>query len=443
MKRCCVLLLAVVFSRELGVPPARAQASGARIDGSVSDPQGLLLPGVKVVLTETRTGLTRTAKTSGFGAYQFPSLNPGEYELRVAAPGFTTEVRKLTLEVDQALRLDISASLGKVPQHVEVVGVAETLRTTDASLGEVVEPTLTQELPLNGRHLLALALLAPSAHEGSGAQTGSANPLYWRPQQNSALSVGGNRPNANYFLLDGSTDTDPTFNTQSFSPSPDAVQEFKVQTGSYSAEFGGAGGAQVNIVSKSGTNRLHGDTYEFVRNSALDARSFNDPSHIPHLVQNQFGGSLGGPLRSHNTFFFGNYEGFRLGNGVTQIETVPTALERQGDFSQSGLTIYNPFSAHAYPNYNPSQPTSPSNPKILRDPFAGNAIPTNLMSPVTLQVLNSIPLPNLGPGASVMGMGGGSGSGVDSNNYLDLRTNYNSSDQATFRLDRNFGHGDA
>src|SRR5712692_5850590 len=443
MNRRTALVLAILFLQGVGAPAIRAQANAARIDGTVSDPQGLPLPGVKVALTETRTGLTRTAETATTGLYQFPSLNPGPYELRVGAPGFSTEVRQLTLEVDQALRLDITPSLGKVSQHVEVVGVAETLRTTDASLGEVIEPTLTQELPLNGRHLLALALLAPSAHDGSGAQTGSANPLYWRPQQNSALSVGGSRPSANYFLLDGSTNTDPTFNTQAFSPSPDAVQEFKVQTGSYSAEFGGAGGAQVNIVSKSGTNRLHGDAYEFVRNSALDARSFNDPSHIPHLVQNQFGGSLGGPLRSHNTFFFGNYEGFRLGNGVTQIETVPTALERMGDFSQSGLTIYNPFGAHANPNFDPSKPVRPSNPKTLRDPFSSNAIPANRMSPVTLQVLNSIPLPNLGPGASVMGMGGGSGSGVDSNNYLDLRTNYNSSDQATFRLDRNFGHGDA
>ncbi len=443
MNRRTALVLAVLFLQGVRAPAIRAQANAARIDGTVSDPQGLPLPGVKVVLTETRTGLTRTAETSAAGLYQFPSLNPGPYELRVGAPGFSTEVRKLTLEVDQALRLDITPSLGKVSQHVEVVGGVETLRTTDASLGEVIEPTLTKELPLNGRHLLALALLAPSAHEGSGAQTGGANPLYWRPQQNSALSVGGNRPNANSFLLDGSTNTDPTFNTQAFSPSPDAVQEFKVQTGSYSAEFGGAGGAQVNIVTKSGTQRLHSDAYEFIRNSGLDARSFNDPSHIPHLVQNEFGGSLGGPLRSLNTFFFANYEGFRLGNGVTQIATVPTALERQGDFGQSGLTIYNPFSAHANPNYNPGQPTSPSNPKILRDPFANNLIPTNLMSPVALQVLNSIPLPNLGPGASVMGMGGAGGSGVDSNNYLDSRTSYNSSDQATFRVDRNFSRGDA
>lgn len=120
------------------------------------------------------------------------------------------------------------------------------VHTADASLGEVIEPTWTKELPLNGGHVLDLALMAPAVHQGYGIQTGNYNPLYWRPSQNSAWSVGGGRPNANYFLLDGSADTDPMFNTLSFSPSPDAVREFKVQTGSYSAEFGGAGGAQVN-----------------------------------------------------------------------------------------------------------------------------------------------------------------------------------------------------
>jgi hypothetical protein len=433
--------------------PASAQVNSSRIEGIVSDSQSLPLPGAKVVLAETRTGLTRAAETSSGGMYQFPSLGPGQYELRVQAEGFSTEVRRVTLEVDQALRLDISAAVGKVSQRVEVVGAAEALRTTDASLGEVIESTLTRELPLNGRHLLELAQLAPSVHEGSGAQTGSTNPLYWRPQQNSALSVGGNRPNANYFLLDGATNTDPTFNTQSFNPSPDAVREFKVQTGSYSAEFGGAGGAQVNIVTRSGTSHLHGDVYEFLRNSALDARTFTDPHSIPHLSQNQFGVSVGGPLHSKSTFFFANYEGFRLSNGVSQIETVPTTMERMGDFSQSGLVIYDPTTSHPNPNFDPTKPVGPSNPKILRNPFPNNQIPSGSLSPVALQVLNAIPLPNIMPG-DMAGMSGVAGTGMasipsvassgrDSNNYLDLRTNRNSSDQATFRVDRNFARGDA
>ncbi len=439
------LVLVGLLVHAARVPGANAQTHAARIDGIVSDQHQMILPGATVVLTESQTRLARTAETSSAGTYEFSGLNPGQYELAVRAQGFNPEVRELTLEVNEALRMDLQLTVGQLAQHVEVVGSTQMLRTTDASLGEVVEPTMTGQLPLNGRHMLELAQLAPSVHSGSGAQTGSTNPLYWRPQQNSALSVGGARPNANFFILDGSIDTDPTFNTLSFSPSPDAVQEFKVQTGSYSAEFGGAGGAQINIVTKSGGNTLHGDIYEFIRNSALDARSLNDPSQIPHLSQNQFGASLGGPIRTNKTFFFMNYEGFRLSNGVSQVETVPTMLERMGDFSQSGRLIYNPSASHPNPSFDPTKPVGPSNPKVIRDPFANNTIPQSRLNPVALQVLNAVPLPNIAPGSGMqgMGMGTGSGSGPDSNNYLDLRTNRNSSDQGTVRIDHNFRAGDA
>ncbi len=443
MKRWAQVSCGLFMVQLLGVVPALPQVNGGVIEGIVSDQQGLPLPQVPVSLKEVGTGLMRTAQTSPSGTYQFPSLNPGQYELTVRARGFASEVRDMTLEVNQALRLDLTLKVGQMSQHVEVVSSYQMLRKSDASLGEVIEPTMTQELPLNGRHLLDLAQLAPSVHAGFGAQAGGTNPLYWRPQQDSALSVGGARPNANYFLLDGSTDTDPTFNTLSFSPSPDAVREFKVQTVSYSAEFGGAGGAQVNIVTRAGTNQLHGDAYEFMRNSALDARSFNDPSRIPHLVQNQFGASLGGPIRKNTTFFFANFEGFRLGNGVTQIDTVPSLAERQGDFSQSGAVIYNPFSSQPNPNYDPSKPVSPANPRIIRDQFDMNMIPSNLLSPVAVAVLSHVPLPNLGPGSDMMMMGMGEGTGADSNNYLDLRTNSNRSDQGTVRIDRNFKRGDS
>ena len=143
--------------------------------------------------------------------------------------------------------------------------------------------------------LIDLVLTVPGAHVSHGAQTGNMNPLYWRPGQRSAVSVGGSRPNGNYFLLDGTTNTDPTFNTQNLSPSPDAVQEFKVQTGSYSAEMGGAGGGQINIVSKGGSNKFHGTAYEFLRNGFMDATSFEDMGNN-HMVQNNFGASFGGPI---------------------------------------------------------------------------------------------------------------------------------------------------
>jgi hypothetical protein len=450
MRYLIPFVTAVLLTTALSLPLA-GQVNSSRVAGIVSDAQGLPLPAAELVLTEVRTHLQRSVLSSTDGSFEFASLAPGSYELAARAKGFTPAIRRFLLEVNQNLQLDLTLGVGEVSERLEVVGSAQMLRTADASLGEVVEPTLTQQLPLNGRHLLDLAQLAPAVHAGAGAQTGSTNPLYWRPQQNSALSVGGARPNANFFLLDGTTDTDPTFNTLAFSPSPDAVREFKVQTGSYSAEFGGAGGAQINIVTKSGSNEIHGDLYEFNRNSALDARSFNDPSHLPHLVQNQFGASAGGPIRRNKTFFFANYEGFRLGRGVVQVETVPTMAERMGDFSQSGYAIYNPFSAHPNPRFDPSRPVSPSNPKTIRDPFPGNMMPVDLLNPVAVRVLNSVPLPNMAPGMAMGGMGsmvmGGSGppstgGSPDSNNYLDLRTASNNSDQATFRVDQNFGRGD-
>src|SRR5436309_12478286 len=161
------------------------------------------------------------------------------------------------------------------------------MRRSDATVGEVVEHTSVRNLPLNGRMLIDVVLSVPCAHESHGAQAGDMSPLYWRPGQRSAVSIGGNRPNANYFLLDGATDTDPTFNTLNLSPSPDAVQEFRVQTGSYSAEMGGAGGGQVNIVTRSGSNQLHGTIYEFLRNGALDAHTFNG-MRMNHLAKNNF-----------------------------------------------------------------------------------------------------------------------------------------------------------
>src|SRR4026209_3043265 len=243
--------------------------------------------------------------------------------------------------------------------------------------------------------LIDLVLTVPGAHESHGAQRGDMNPLYWRPGQRSAVSIGGNRPNANYFLLDGTTDTDPTFNTLNLSPSPDAVQEFKVQTGSYSAEMGGAGGGQINIVTRSGTNSLHGTAYEFLRNGSLDARSFNEMDSSNHLVRNNFGASIGGPIISNKTFFFVNYEGLRHTKADTMIATVPTEEEISGDFSASGTTIYNPFASQPNPAFDPTKPVSNSNPQIIRAQFTGNVISPDLIDPAAALFLRKyIPRPN-------------------------------------------------
>ncbi len=413
---------------------ARAQSGLAQLQGTIRDASGRVVPGARILLRDTRTGLSRRGISNRVGQYSFPSLAPDPYALQVTAQGFRAARRQFTLEVNQHLLLDVPLAVHSMTVQTVVVGRSAVLRTASASLGEVIEPKMVRDLPLNGGHLLDLALLAPGVHGGSGAQTGTANPLYWRPEQNSALVAGGARDNANVYLLDGATDTDPTFGTLTLSPAVDAVREFKVQTGSYSAEFGGGGGAQINMITRSGSNRWHGDIYEYLRNSALDARTWNDvggraPGKTPHLAQNQFGGSLGGPIQSNRTFFFVNLEGFRLGQDIVNFDTVPTLAERRGNFSQSGHQIYDPSSTYKNPNYNPNQPVSSANPQYLRNQFSGNIIPRQDINPVSAAVLQYVPLPNMAQ------------SGPDSNNYYDVRGQTDNSNQATIRIDHNFRGG--
>ena len=430
----------------LPLTSALAQANFASLSGQVVDAQRAAIPRAKLILKSSSTGLRRGTVSNGEGFYEFTDVNPGDYQLRVEAPGFQAQLRNFVLAVNQALRLDVTLQVGSETQQVVVKGAPAPLRTTDATLGEVIDPTLTEQLPLDGRHVLDLAILAPATapNMDMGVQDGNQNQLYWRPGQGTEFTAAGDRANANYYLLDGTTDSDPTFWTLSLSPSPDAIQEFKVQTGSYSAEFGGAGGAQVNMITRSGTNQLHGTVYEYLRNTALDARVWN-ATNVPHLVQNQFGASLGGPIQKNKTFFFVNYEGFRFSNQVYQIETVPTMAERNGDFSQSGQMIYNPFSSSPNPNFNPALPVSASNPQIVRSPFPGDVIPSTMISSVASGVLQVLPMPNLGSSAGAgMGMGmGPMSAGGDSNNYMDVRTATQPWDQGTFRVDHNFGKGDS
>jgi len=246
------------------------------------------VPGCTVHLTSQGTRASREATTNELGIFQISGLPPGDYDLTVQASGFASIKQELKLEVGQTMTLDLTLRLAAVTTVVEVnADSVNLLKTSDASVGEVVEPTVVQNAPLNGRMLIDLVLTVPGAHESHGAQAGDMSPLYWRPGQRSAVSIGGNRPNANYFLLDGATNTDPTFNALNLSPSPDSVREFKVQTGSYTAEVGGAGGGQINIVTRTGSNEFHGTAYEFLRNQVLDARGFfSSPEKRPSMVRN-------------------------------------------------------------------------------------------------------------------------------------------------------------
>jgi hypothetical protein len=440
MKRSWLVALfcVLVFTAHL-----KAQTNYVELRGVVFDPQHLAIPHASVKLISTATGVERNVVADGHGAYEVGGLLPGGYLLEAESKGFAVARRSLQLEVGQEVTLDVTLMVGPDKQTVTAVDAAELLKTADASVSGVVDQRSVTQLPLNGRMLVDLILTVPGAHVSHGAQTGDMNPLYWRPGQRSAISVGGNRPNANYFLLDGATNTDPTFNTQNFSASPDAVQEFQVQVGSYSAEMGGAGGGQVNIITRSGGSHLHGTVYEFLRNGAMDAHSFNDMGGTKHLVQNNFGGSLNGPLFGKHTFFFVNYEGLRHVQADSMTDTVPTPDEVNGDFSMSGVTIYDPNTTVTNPKYNPNLPVSAQNPQFTRQPFPDNKIPADRISPVATTMLKQYtPQPNL-----MMGMGGGMtmmgqptvvGAGNDSNNYLDVRNEIHNTDQGTVRVDHQF-----
>lgn len=411
---------------------ALSQSNYAVITGTVSDAQHLPIQGADVQLTAVSTGAVRHLVTSQQGTFEAPALLPDNYKVEAKAAGFGAMVQDVRLEVGQKLELDLFLKIASVSTGTEVSANSEVLHTTDASVGEVIEPTSIRKLPLNGRMLIDLVLIVPGAHVGFGAQTGGTNPLYWRPGQRSAVVIGGARPNANFFLLDGATNTDPTFNTQNLSPSPDAVREFQVETSSYTADLGGAGGGQINIVTHSGSNQYHGTLYEFLRNGALDASTFGSMGNN-HLVQNNYGASFGGPLVGKKTFFFANYEGLRLAQSDAQILTVPTRAELQGDFSMSPMKIYDPTTAVANPNYNPQLPTGPNNYPYTRSQFLNNQIPLDRINPqLEAFLLKYVPEPNM-----MM-----DGMGADSNNYLDIRNETHYQDQGTIRIDHNFSGGD-
>ncbi len=411
-----------------------AQSNYASVSGTVKDSQSLPVVNATLTFKSLSTGATRSLTTNDAGIFNAPGLLPDDYEVTTTASGFAPIAERVHVEVGDNLALGITLKVGAVKEGVEVNSAAEMLHTKDAAVGEVVEPKSIQELPLNGRMLIDLVLTVPGAHVGFGAQTGQTNPLYWRPGQRSAVVIGGARPNANFFLLDGATNTDPTFNTQNLSPSPDSVMEFQVVTSSYTADMGGAGGGQINIVTRQGTSAYHGTVYEFLRNGAMDASPFEAMGNN-HLVQNNFGASFGGPLfgKSKKTFFFLNYEGLRLAQADAQILTVPTQAEIQGDFSMSNVKIYDPTTAVANPNYNPALPTGPSNYPYTRSQFQNNQIPTSDINPnLEAFLMKYVPMPNM----SMMS------SGADSNNYLDIRNETHHQDQGTVRIDHDFSNND-
>jgi Carboxypeptidase regulatory-like domain len=352
-------------------PTTFAQTHRASIRGTVSDPNNAVVPAATVTLTNKATNEIRTATSDAAGEYAISSLAPGVYLVAVEATGFQRLPQEVTLRVNQELRLDAVLSVANVTIAVDSVVVEPApLRKDSAALGTVIEERQITELPLDGRNFLELALLAPGTAPSAPGSAGSVRGDF-------AFSANGAREDSNNFLLDGVYNLDPKLNTFGVRPPVDGIQEFEISTSTYDASFGRNAGAQVNVISKSGSNRLHGTLYEFHRNAALDARNFFVPADQPDpkYIRNQFGGSIGGPVRRDRTFFFADYEGTRTREGITRVTNVPTLLERNGDFSQSLFA-------------------RPNNPFPGAPPFVNGVIPVEFQNPIGRAIANLYPLPN-------------------------------------------------
>jgi hypothetical protein len=386
VRRIVLPILLVLFSLPL-------YAQNASISGLLKDPSGAVVQNATVKVLSTDTGVLRTTSSNGGGYYSASELQPGRYILTVRAVGFETVSRtNIVLQVAQAVEADFVLPVGKAQDTVTVSDNNVQLDTASASLGTTIESQSFRELPLLGRNPYTLVELSPGVVIHGNAGSGA--------------SINGGRSNTNGVLLDGADVLNSTTNDISYTVPLEAVEEVKVQLSSYSSEYGRAGGGVLNGISRSGTNLFHGAIYEFIRNDAFNANSYtNNFNGLPRAAfkRNEFGVAVGGPVilphlydgRNH-TFFFFNYEGIRQHTPQTIIDTVPTNLERQGDFLQTFstpghlATIYDP--ATSAPD--PAHPGA-----YIRRAFQNNRIPTGRIDPTALNILKFFPLPNL-PGTN-------------------------------------------
>jgi len=407
----------------LAIPHSASAQATATLNGIVRDSSGAVVAKATVTLHNTSNGTERDSLTNDSGLYVFVSVPPGEYVLKVTKDGFTTATQGLHVLVNQASTLDFTLRVGSTQESVTVEASAVNLETANATLGTVIESKQVMDLPLNGRNFTQLLSLTPGVSPVSVAQnSGGAQAAPLGSFVFPAVSGQSNR--SNYFLLDGIDDTDQVFTTYAVAPILDDIQEFKVQSHSDEAQFGGVLGGIVNVVSKSGTNNFHGTAWEFLRNTVLDAK---DPlKGISKLEQNQFGANFGGPVilpfyhGRNKTFFFGSYEGFRRAQPSTgAFYNVPTAAELSGDFSAllqgpNPVQLYNPFTTRP----DPSNPGS-----FIRDPFPNNDISSVLNSGAVSLAKAVFPAPR---------------PVINGFNGYDLRSNLTPQNQYSFRVDENF-----
>jgi hypothetical protein len=307
---------------------ARAQTTGI-IRGAVNDPSGLVVAGARVTVTWQETQASRTATSDANGDFEFPALPVGHYTAEIEAVGFKKYVqRDIEVTLGHVVVIDAKLQIGASSQEVTVTAGAPLVETTSTQLGAVVNERAVTQLPLNARDTYQLLQLQP------GVQSQVGSDLFYGSDQSGVVSVNGGRGRSNNYSVNGGDANDQFVNLPAVQPSPDSIEEFRVLTNTFDAEFGRNSGSVVNVVTKSGTNQFHGDAFEFFRNKVLNARGFFDIVK-PDFKQNQFGGTFGGPIRKDNTFFFLSYEGRRIrrGGAPSSIPIVPTAAERLGNFT--------------------------------------------------------------------------------------------------------------
>lgn len=365
-----ILAIAAISLLIATTPHALAQRATASVAGSVTDASQAAVPGASILVRNLDTGVERTVESNDLGYYAIPALPAGPYSITVSKVGFqTNSISRVVLVVDQAATFNVALKVGALAETVEVSADAAIVDTRTATLNTVINQKQITELPLNGRNVLQLMQLTP----GTVVGTGSFNQSATRPETGSQLiSASGGRGNSTTFVLDGGLHEDPYTEVANVAPNPDAIMEFSFQTNNYSAKFAGRGGGVVNMVTKSGTNGLHGAFFEYVRNSAMNARNFFAITD-DGLKRNQYGLAIGGPVIKNRTFFFFSWQGTELRQRPPTSSTVAaTAAQRTGDFS----------------SLLPTQLVDP----VTRQPIPGNIIPTSQLDPVAQKVFQTIPV---------------------------------------------------
>ncbi len=411
----------------ISTAPLLVQTFEAQITGIVKDQSGSVVPAANLTATNIAIGVASTTTSNDAGVYRFDGLKPGQYRVVCQVSGFKQfEEGPITLQVNQVYSLNVLLQPGTPTERVTVSAAPAALETESATLSQVVTTRSIQNLPLNIRDPFALVALTPGVQLGSNFGAGGGKDV-GRNYFKSDFYVGGSRSGSQEILIDGAPDTTADANKGVIDPPIDTVQEFAVQASSYDAQFGRTSGAVMNVVTKSGTNDIHGVAYDFERHSVLDANNFfNNRSGIanPSFQRHQFGGDAGLPLIKNKWFAFGDYEGLRQGYPITSVDTVPTALQRQGDFSQTFT------SAGALIRiYDPSSLVTLSDGSRRRSAFPGNVIPTTALNPVAQATVSLYPLPNtVGAAGTNQSNYIYSANSITNGNKYDLRTDANISD---------------